>query len=42
MSAHRLVRVEDSDRGGREPLYLHPDYRSSVKRAPTAPLVLLS
>ena len=41
MSAHRLVRVEDSDRGGREPLYLHPDYRSSVKRAPTAPLVLL-
>jgi protocatechuate 3,4-dioxygenase beta subunit len=41
MNAHRLVRVEDSDRGGREPLYLHPDYRSSVKRAPTAPLVLL-
>ena len=41
MSAHRLVRVEDSDRGGCEPLYLHPDYRSSVKRAPTAPLVLL-
>jgi protocatechuate 3,4-dioxygenase beta subunit len=41
MSAHRLVRVEDSDRGGREPPYLHPDYRSSVKRAPTAPLVLL-
>jgi protocatechuate 3,4-dioxygenase, beta subunit len=41
MSTQRLVRVEDSDRGGREPLYLHPDYRSSVKRAPTAPLVLL-
>jgi protocatechuate 3,4-dioxygenase, beta subunit len=41
MSAHRLVRVKDSDRGGAEPLYLHPDYRSSVKRAPAAPLVLL-
>jgi protocatechuate 3,4-dioxygenase beta subunit len=41
MSAARLTRVEDSDRGGREPPYLHPDYRSSVKRAPGGPLVLL-
>jgi protocatechuate 3,4-dioxygenase, beta subunit len=41
MRGVRLVRVADSDRGGREPLYLHPDYRSSVKRAPGRPLVLL-
>ena len=41
MSAGRIVRVEDSDRGGREPRYLDPDYRSSVKRAPGRPLVLL-
>jgi protocatechuate 3,4-dioxygenase, beta subunit len=41
MSIARLRRVEDSDRGGGEPPYLHPDYRSSVKRAPDAPLVLL-
>jgi protocatechuate 3,4-dioxygenase beta subunit len=41
MSSGRLVRVEDSDRGGTEPLYLHPDYGSSVKRAPGRPLVLL-
>src|SRR5258705_6735005 len=26
---------------GTQPEYLHPDYRSSVKRAPTRPLVLL-
>jgi protocatechuate 3,4-dioxygenase beta subunit len=41
MSAHTLRRIADSDQGGRAPLYLHPDYRSSVKRAPTRPLVLL-
>jgi protocatechuate 3,4-dioxygenase, beta subunit len=41
MSAHPLRRVVDSDQGGRAPLYLHPDYRSSVRRAPTRPLVLL-
>src|SRR5882724_11462861 len=26
---------------GTQPNYLHPEYRSSVKRAPTRPLVLL-
>ena len=41
MSSHRLTRVEDSDRGGREPPYLYPGYRSSVTRAPRRPLVLL-
>jgi protocatechuate 3,4-dioxygenase, beta subunit len=41
VSGGRLVRVEDSDRGGTEPLYLHPDYRSSLRRAPDRPLVLL-
>jgi protocatechuate 3,4-dioxygenase beta subunit len=41
MSGVRLARVEDSDRGGTEPLYLHPDYRSSVARAPSASLVVL-
>jgi len=41
MSAERIVRVEDSDRGGRDPRYLDPDYRSSVRRAPGRPLVLL-
>jgi protocatechuate 3,4-dioxygenase, beta subunit len=41
VSGDRVTRVEDSDRGGSEPPYLYPDYRSSVKRAPDAPLVLL-
>jgi len=41
MSGGRLVRVDDSDRGGGDPRYLSPDYRSSVKRAPAKPLVLL-
>jgi protocatechuate 3,4-dioxygenase beta subunit len=41
MSRGRLIRADDSDRGGRDPRYLCPDYRSSVKRAPAKPLVLL-
>jgi protocatechuate 3,4-dioxygenase beta subunit len=41
VSAGRLVRVDDSDDGGRRPPYLHPDYRSSVTRAPGRPLVVL-
>ena len=41
MSGGRLIRVDDSDHGGRDPRYLSPDYRSSVKRAPAGPLVLL-
>jgi protocatechuate 3,4-dioxygenase beta subunit len=41
MSGERLTRVDDSDHGGRDPRYLWPDYRSSVKRAPAKPLVLL-
>ena len=41
MSGGRLVRVDDSDRGGGDPRYLSPDYRSSVKRAPAKPHVLL-
>ena len=41
MIGGRLVRVDDSDHGGTDPRYLSPDYRSSVKRAPARPLVLL-
>jgi protocatechuate 3,4-dioxygenase beta subunit len=41
LSPGRPIRIDDSDRGGNDPLYLHPDYRSSVKRAPSRPLVLL-
>ncbi len=41
MSDGRIIRVEDADRGGRDPRYLDPDYRSSVKRAPAERLVLL-
>ena len=34
MSGVRLIRVDDSDRGGRDPRYLSPDYRSTRAAGP--------
>ena len=34
-------RIFEKCRAGTQPEYLHPEYRSSVKRAPTRPLILL-
>ncbi|HEY2867868.1 MAG TPA: protocatechuate 3,4-dioxygenase subunit beta [Gaiellales bacterium] len=41
MSRRAIERVHDGDQASVDPLYLHPDYRSTRLRAPDRPLILL-
>jgi protocatechuate 3,4-dioxygenase beta subunit len=39
---HQLAEITDEERtSGADPLYLYPDYRSTVRRAPAKPLLIL-
>jgi protocatechuate 3,4-dioxygenase beta subunit len=43
MSVHegRLAEIADGERPGDDPLYLYPDYRSTARRGPSGPLLIL-